>query len=528
MRDFFIPGRSPIVAHEAAIATSHPLATAAGLAILRDGGNAVDAALAAVAVQCVVEPHMTGIGGDCFALYAPHGQKVVALNGSGRSPAAASAADLRDSGMTMIPHECAHAVTVPGAVSAWMRLHTDYGSMELDRLFAQAIDYAKNGYSVTPRVAFDWALAAPALARHEGTASVFLNAGATPVAGDRHRQPRLADRLRDIARDGASAFYFGSTSRSLVKRLNTLGGVHTEDDFAAGMAVADYAEPIATQYRDYEILECPPNGQGVIALMILNILGGFDLSEGLPLAERIHLHAEATKQAYHNRDAFLSDPSHLPHSVETLLSAGTSDRLRRRICLEQARPATLWTEAEHQDTICLSVVDRQGNAISFINSIFQAFGSFILDLETGVLLHSRGSSFRLLQGHPNELGPRKRPLHTIIPAMARRHGKIVMPFGVMGGHYQAAGHAALLSGVLDQGLDIQAAIDAPRSFAFNNTLEVEPTVDNDTLVRLQSLGHDVHLASRPIGGAQAIWIDHAGGVMWGGSDPRKDGCALGF
>ncbi|MYZ49647.1 gamma-glutamyltransferase family protein [Propylenella binzhouense] len=528
MRDFFRPGRSPVMATKAAIATSHPLATAAGLDILRAGGNAVDAALAGVAVQCVVEPQMTGIGGDCFVLYAPAGGDPVGLNGSGRAPAAASAARLREAGFTVLPHETPHAVTIPGAVSAWTRLHADYGTLPLDRLFAAAIDYAENGYPVTPRVASDWAVAAAQLANGEGTGDLFLRGGIPYAAGERHSQPLLGQRLREIARDGAAAFYTGATAKALVQRLRALGGVHTEEDFAEGLDGANYVAPVSTGYRGYDVLEIPPNGQGLVALMILNVIGGFDLSADVPMDERIHIHAEATKLAYHHRDAFVCDPDHAPCAVETLLGAETTAALRRRVSLERAGEPALWTEPEHRDTVYLSVVDRDGNAISFINSLFQAFGSYILDPATGVLLHSRGSSFRLIEGHPNELAPRKRPLHTIIPGLLRRDGRTVMPFGVMGGHYQAAGHAAFLSGLLDRGLDLQEAIDAPRSFAFNGELEVEPTIAPETVAKLEAKGHCVKPAARPIGGAQAVWIDHERGLLHAGSDPRKDGCALGF
>ncbi|HWL68467.1 MAG TPA: gamma-glutamyltransferase family protein [Geminicoccus sp.] len=528
MRDLFRPGRSPMLAPNAAIATSHPLSTSAGLQVLREGGNAVDAALAAVAVQAVVDTHMTGIGGDCFALYAPAGGEVVAINGSGRAPAGATVARLRELGLTEIAQTSPHAVTVPGAISAWMKLHGDHGSLPLDRLFRDAIHYAENGYPVSPRVAHDWACQAELLAKDEGAAQFLLKDGRAPRVGETHAQPKLGARLREIAQHGARAFYTGAVAESMVARLRALGGLHTLDDFAAGMDSAIYCTPISTGYRGYEVVECPPNGQGVAALMIMNILGGFELPASMPLAERIHLHAEATKLAYHHRDALIADPAHLPHPVETLLSDETTAILRRRLSRERAGVATLWHEPEHQDTIYLCVVDRDGNAISFINSIFHAFGSTRLDPVSGVLLHSRGASFRLIEDHPNAIAPGKRPMHTIIPGMLRKDGRTVMPFGVMGGHYQAAGHAAFLSGMLDQGLDVQEAIDAPRAFSFDGMLEVEPTVDTGTLERLTALGHRVEIVGSPIGGAQAIWIDQATGTLWGGSDPRKDGMALGY
>ena len=527
IRDFCRPGRSPVVASEAAAATSHPLATSAALEILLAGGNAVDAAIAAVAVQSVVEPHMTGIGGDCFVLYAPAGGPVVALNGSGRAPAAASVARLAELGVTgEVPRHSAHAVTVPGAIAAWTRLHADHGRLPLDRLFARAIRYAEDGYGVAPRVAHDWANDTALLERDEGCRAVFLPNGRPLRAGERHAQPLLGQRLREIARDGAAAFYTGATAESLVAFLRARGGLHTLDDFAAAMDGAEYVTPIATDYRGYEILECPPNGQGLAALMILNTLGGFDLSDPLDDASRHHLHAEATKLAYHHRDALVGDND--PQVTARLLSAEVTETLRRRVDPERAQPPVLWTEAEHKDTIHLCVVDRDGNAISFINSIFHAFGSVQLDPATGVLLHSRGSSFRLIEGHPNALAPHRRPMHTIIPGLIRKDGRTVCPFGVMGGHYQAAGHAAFVSGLLDRGMDVQTAIDEPRSFAFNGVLEVESSIPDGTVAELERRGHKVARRRDPLGGGQAIWIDHAAGLLVGGSDPRKDGCALGY
>lgn len=528
MRDFFRPGRGPTLAGEAAIATSHPLATAAGLDVLACGGNAVDAAIAAVAVQCVVEPHMTGIGGDCFVLYAPAGGEVLALNGSGRAPAAASVGRLKDLGVSTIERTSPHAVTVPGAIAAWTKLHRDHGRLPLERLFVRAIAYAENGYPVTARVALDWAEEVPLLARDAGAKTVFLPGGRAPTEGERHAQPLLGQRLREIARDGAAAFYLGRTAESLVRFLNGLGGLHTLEDFADAADGADYVTPIVTSYHGYDVYECPPNGQGLAALMMLNVLAGFDLSEKLPLAERVHLHAEATKLAYHHRDALIADPAHLPYPVEQLLSDEVAHALRGRIDMGQAGPPALWHEPEHRDTVYLCAVDRDGNAISFINSIFHAFGSTRLDPKTGIVLHNRGASFNLIEGHPNAIAPRKRPMHTIIPGLLRRGGRTVAPFGVMGGHYQAAGHAAFLSGMLDRGLDVQAALDAPRSFAFNGVLEVEPTLGESVIAALAVKGHAIKPRTSPLGGGQAIWIDHARGVLHAGSDQRKDGCALGF
>ncbi|MFK4770574.1 gamma-glutamyltransferase family protein [Rhizobium sp. ZW T2_16] len=524
--DFFSARRPSTLSTEAMIATSHPLSTAAGLEILQDGGNAVDAAIAAVSVQCVVDPLMTGIGGDCFALYAPAGEKVKALNGSGRAPAAASVAKLTELGLSgEIPQTSPHAITVPGAISAWCRLHADHGTLSLERLFMRAIGYARKGFVVTPRVAMDWANHEGSIAGDAHAAAVFLPNGKAPAAGDIIKQPLLAERLEEIAAKGAAAFYEGEAAAKMVAHLNSLGGLHTVEDFAAGNDGANWMEPVSTNYRGYDVHECPPNGQGLAALLILKIIEGFDIAS-MADADRIHLHAEATKIAYHHRDALIADPDHCPGVAEKLLSDEVIATLRARIDMKRALPPVLWDEPEHKDTIYLCVVDGEGNAISFINSIFHAFGSTRLDPATGVLFHSRGASFRLIEGHPNAIGPRKRPMHTIIPGMVTKDGKALMTFGVMGGHYQAAGHAAFLSCVIDHGHGLQEAMDVPRSFGFGGMLEVEPTIALEVRAELEARGHVLKVASSPIGGSQAIRIGN--GVLEGGSDSRKDGMALGI
>ncbi|WP_371171611.1 gamma-glutamyltransferase family protein [Aliiroseovarius sp. 2305UL8-7] len=527
MYDFFSNTRPVTMARDAAVATSHHLATQAGLEVLTQGGNAVDAALAAVVVQCVVEAHMTGIGGDCFVLYAPVGKPVVALNGSGFAPKAASVGWFSEQGVSEISQTSPHAVTVPGAVSAWCRLHSDYGHLPLAQIFTRAIDYAENGYPITRRVAQDWTLETSLLANSSGAEEVFLTEGKTPEAGQRHVQPKLGQRLREIAQSGAQAFYQGEVAQRLVSYLNDLGGLHTLDDFAHGETAANYVTPIETQYRGVDILECPPNGQGVAALLILNILSHFDMGKELSLADRHHLHAEATKLAYYHRDALLADPVKCCDLVRNLLSPNTSKILAGRIDLARTIQPTLWTEPEHKDTVYLCVVDSEGNAISFINSIFHGFGSGHLEPVTGVLLHSRGSSFRLIEGHPNAIGPRKRPLHTIIPGMLRlKHGGYA-PFGVMGGHYQAAGHGAFVSALCDLEMDPQEALDLPRSFAINGELEVEQGLGEDVIADLAARGHQIKRREIPLGGGQAI-IRDTNGVLLAGSDTRKDGCALGY
>ena len=527
MRDFQLPRRSAALAASAMAATSHPLATLAALDQLRAGGNAVDAAVAAAAVLALAEPHMTGLGGDCFAIYVKNGAAPVALNGSGRAPMKANVEWYVARRMAAIPLESPHAVTVPGAVDAWCRLVADHGTKDMAALFAPAIALAEEGCVLTPRVASDFADNGAKPMMDPDAAKVFAPAGRVLQLGERLRNPALAATLRRIAREGRDGFYAGPVAADIVRKLVALGGLHTVEDFAAQRA--EYVEPISAPYRDHAVFECPPNGQGVAALMILRILAGYDLAgEGTSEADRIHLLAEATKAAYAARDALVGDPKFTAVPVERLLSDAHAEHIRAAIRLDRAGPAPSYDEAEHKHTIYLCVVDRDGNAISFINSIFHEFGSGIMAPESGVLLHSRGSMFRTTPGHPNSIAPGKRPLHTIIPGMLMQDGRARMPFGVMGGNYQATGHAHLLMHMLDRGLDPQAALETPRSFAFDGMLGLERTIPRAVADDLAKRGHRVGYAERPFGGGQAIWIDRAKGVLVGGSDPRKDGCALGY
>ncbi|GJD51834.1 Glutathione hydrolase-like YwrD proenzyme [Methylobacterium crusticola] len=524
MRDFSKPGRSPVYAANAAVATSHPLSTLSAIEVLRAGGNAVDAGIAAVAVQCVVDPLMTGIGGDCFALYAPRGAAVpVALNGSGRSPAAAHDAWYLERGIALTPTS-PHAVTVPGAVAAWARLLDEYGSRSLGELLQPAIRFAEDGYPVQPRVAHDWARNVDRVAGDPAAAAAYLVDGRAPGVGTVMRHPALAATLRRIADAGPRGFYEGPVARDMVARLRALGGLHTLEDFAD--AAPEVVAPITTRYRGYDVYECPPSGQGLAALMMLNVVSHADIA-ALDEVDRVHLFAEACKQAYHHRDALFADPGLNRVPVEHLLSEAWRASARGAIDMARAQAPVIWPELAHKDTVYLSVVDRDGNALSLINSIFQGFGSGILAPESGVLLHNRGLSFRIEPGHPNTIGPRKRPMHTIIPGMLMRDGAAVAPFGVMGGHYQAMGHVELLTGIIDRGLDVQEALDAPRSFAYGGGIELESGFSPGTEAGLRARGHVTRPAA-PLGGGQIIWIDRRAGVLAAGSDPRKDGSALGY
>jgi len=526
MRDFNVPGRSAAMAASGMVATSAPRATLAGLDVLRTGGNAADAAIAAVAMQCVVEPESTGIGGDCFVLYSKGGALPIALSGSGRAPAAATVDWYAERQIREIAVQTPHAATVPGCIDAWCVLNREHGTKPLSELLEPAAKAAEDGYVVTPRVAQDWARNVNKLLDPH-TAKVMLRDGKAPKAGDTMRNPALGKTLRRIGREGREAFYEGAVARDIVNRLKELGGLHDEADFAAQRS--EWVEPIHASYRGYDVYEVPPSNQGLTALMILRTLEGYALGgESFSEADRLHLIAEATKAAYYVRDNFIGDPDFVDNGVERFLSDDYAERTRREIRLDKALPPQRWDEIEHRDTIYMCAVDRDGNAVSFINSLFSAFGTGIMAPESGVILHNRGSGFRTIPGHPSSIAPRKRPFHTLIPGMLVKDGRAVMPFGVMGGQYQAVGHATFLHYLLDRGKDPQQAAEGPRVFAYQGVLQTEHFVPEAVRADLAKRGHKIEMLEVPIGGCQAIWMDHERGVLIGGSEPRKDGMALGY
>lgn len=490
----------------------------------------MDAAIAACAVQCVVEPGSTGIGGDCFALYAPaDGSRIAAFNGSGRAPAAAAPSWFAERGIKTIERHSPHAVTVPGTIDAWARLNADHGRLDLADLLQPAVRYARDGYPVAPRTQRDWAEQKELLSADANARAVFLPGGRPPAVGDIHAQPALAETLLRIAEGGRDAFYQGPLAEGIVEYLRGRGGLHTLEDFAH--TAGEYVEPISAEFRGYRAWECPPNGQGIIALLILNILKSSRRADEVLSPERMHLEIEATRLAYAQRDAFVADPAQARVPTEALLSDSHTDELRLRIDPDRARqPGATMLPRVHEDTVYISVVDADGNAASFINSLFHPYGTGLLAPESGVLLHCRGVSFEVDPEHPNAIGPGKRPMHTIIPGMLTEGERVCMPFGVMGGHYQALGHAQFLTRLLDYGYDLQEAMDLPRFFplAGSQRVDIESAVPHNTLKALERMGHQPQAPLRPIGGSQAIWIDHDRGVLIGASDPRKDGCALGY
>lgn len=525
-RDFHMPGRSPVMAGEAMAATSHPLATLAATEVLREGGTAADAAVTAVATLCVVEPAMTGIGGDCFCLVAPNHAPVWGYNGSGRAGSGVDVQKLVDEGHTSIGLDSIHAVTVPGAVEAWSAILDAHGRFDLARALRPAIHYAENGFPVAQRIAYDWEQNAGKLRNDAGASRHYLVDGQPPAAGDTMRFPALAETLKTIAREGPRAFYEGPIAEDIAATVAAKGGAVRSDDLSRHRG--ETAEPVASTYRDLEVVELPPNTQGLAALVLLNILENFSFDRGDPLAaERLHLAVEAGRLAYGVRDEHIADPLSMRTDVSALIDKAWAKRLAARLDPERRVPLPN-TFTPGSDTVYLTVVDRDRTAVSLINSLYAGFGVGIATERTGILLHDRGACFNVIPGHPNCIGPGKRPMHTIIPALGRRGGRCDLSFGVMGGSYQAMGHAWFISNLIDFGMDVQAAIDLPRLFFEGEQTMVERGIPASALNALKSRGHNVALRPAPLGGGQAIAIDWERGVLIGGSDPRKDGCALGF
>jgi gamma-glutamyltranspeptidase / glutathione hydrolase len=523
-RDFQLPGRSQVIAGECMAATSHPLASLAAVETLRGGGNAADAAVAAVAVLCVVEPQMTGIGGDCFAMIDVPGKPVWGYNGCGRAGARASLEALGAQGAIAL--DSIHAVTVPGAVEAWAAILAANGRFPLERALAPAIRYAEGGFPVAARIAWDWSLAAGKLRADAGAARHFLFDGRPPAEGDVIKFPALARTLKAIAAKGPRAFYEGPIAEDMVATVAARGSFLAVEDFARHRG--EVVEPINTNYRGLDVLELPPNSQGLTALVLLNILERFDLPALDPMgAERFHLMLEAARLAYDQRDRHIADPAFMSASVPALLDKAFAAALAGRIDRAH-RGAFAAAAAGGNDTVYLTVVDRDRMTVSLINTLYSPFGVGICTPATGIMLTNRGACFVLEPGHPNAFGPGKRPLHTIIPALAFRDGRCELAFGVMGSHYQPMGHAQVITNLVDYDMDVQAAIDAPRAFFVGDQSIVERGLPQASVEGMRARGHDVAFAASPWGGAQAIRIDRRRGVLIGASDPRKDGCALGY
>ncbi len=535
--------RSPVLARNGMVASSQPLATMAGIKILLQGGNAADAAVATAAALNVTEPTSTGLGGDMFALfYDARTRRVTALNGSGRAPAALTLEVIQRDGLQSSHHQIsdpyhAHNITVPGACAGWCDLIARHGTMPLRDILAPAIELAERGFPVAPITAYFWARGVERQLRNAPNGHELTINGRAPQAGEIFRNPGLARTLRVIAEGGKEAFYRGEIARAIAEVVQQAGGVMTTDDLAAHESTWD--DPISTTYRGYRVWECPPNGQGLAALIALNLLEGFDLTAHAPLSvARWHLLIEAMRVAFADTRWYVADPKFAPAPLDALLSKKYAAERRALINTQHAtRNTTHGAPVASSDTVYFCVVDGAGNACSFINSNYMGFGTGIVPRGWGFTLQNRGNNFSLDPAHPNVLAPRKRPYHTIIPGMLTREsdGSLYAPFGVMGGFMQPQGHFQVVVAMIDDGLDPQAALDRPRFCLTTATpasrVEIEEGVPFETLAALAQMGHDVvpvsGYARATFGRGQIIRRD-PNGTLWGGSDPRADGCAMGI
>jgi gamma-glutamyltranspeptidase/glutathione hydrolase len=525
------------------IATSQALASAAGLRVLQDGGNAIDAAVTAAGLLAVVEPSMTGIGGDLLALVWDPGTKTIhALDSTGRSAYAATPEEFASRGLDEMPGSGPLPVDVPGVVEGWSQLLERFGTISLSRALEPAIGYARDGFPVQEIIAADWNNSAERLARDPAAARTFLPDGRAPAAGEIFANPRLAGSLALIASGGRDAFYTGPIARAIVADMRARKGLLGERDFADHRA--DWVTPISTTYRGYQLFEMPPSTQGFVALEMLNILEGFDIEAlGHNTADYLHAVTEAKKIAFADRAAHLADRDAMDgNALSMLLSKDYAAGRRKEIDMRRTgsyEPGALgsgpWAPAhrefmgiDHGDTVYLTAADRQGHVISLIQSLFASFGAGIVAGDTGIALHNRGSGFTFALHHPNQIGPHKRPLHTLVPAMIMKDGRPWVSFGVMGGDNQAQAHAQVVMNLVDFGMNIQTAGEAARMRHGDGELFLENAIGDEVRHALEARGHSTRDGRGAMGGFQGIMIDPRSGVLMGGSDPRKDGLAIGW
>ncbi len=527
----YASARQPLLASRGVVATSQPLAAQAGLAMLQRGGSAVDAAIAAAAALTVLEPTSNGIGGDAFALVWD-GAALHGLNGSGRAPAALTAEAVRARGHTSMPTRGWLSVTVPGAPAAWRDLHGRFGRLPFAALFEPAVSYAEQGYPLSPVLARYWGRAANAYrgntgAEYSGWAATFAPEGRVPTVGQMWRSPGHARTLRRIAETQAADFYDGETAQRIVEFAARTGGLITADDL--GRHSSTWVDPIRTSYRGYDVWEIPPNGQGLAALIALNILEGFPIAE-LPResAQSYHLQIEAIKLAFADAQRYIADPEQADVPTEALLSKAYAERRRALIGGAALDPAP--GDPNRAGTVYLCTADADGMMVSLIQSNYMGFGSGIVVPETGVGLQNRGAGFSLEAGHPNHLEPGKRPFHTIIPGFLTHEGQAIGPFGVMGGHMQPQGHVQMIVNTLDYGLNPQASLDAPRWYwEQGREVALESGLPDGLVRELRERGHQATVAEEggTFGRGQIIWRLPSGAYV-AGSDSRTDGYAVGF
>ena len=528
--------RSEVIAPHAMVAASQPLAAQVGIDILKAGGNAVDAAVAVNAVLGLVEPHMNGVGGDLFALvWDAKTERLYGLNATGRSPYEINRQVFSRLGLERVPNDGPLTWTVPGAVDGWDQLLERFGTMSFQEVLHPAIEYARDGFPVTEIIQRAWAGSAEALAEWPTSAATYLPKGRPPEVGQVFRNPGLADTYEAIARAGRDAFYRGSIARRIVAFSEVTGGYFTMRDFEDHSSA--WVEPVTTNYRGYDVWEIPPNSSGILALMMLNIMEGYDIAAmGHNSAEALHVIAEAKKLAFADRDTYVADPDANRLPVDELISKAYAETRRALIDPSHAidNPAA-GNPYDHSETVYLTVVDEQRNAVSLIESVFGSFGSRVVPADLGFALQNRGTGFSLEEGHLNSLKPHKRSLHTNMPGFVTRNGQPLIAFGVMGGAMQPQGHVQVLSNLIDFGMNLQEAGDAARirhldgSSTSASRLAVEPGISDDVVVELERLGHRVFRSGGGLmGGYQAIMIHPETGMLHGGSDPRKDGQVIGY
>lgn len=533
--------RSQALATNGMAATSQPLATQIALDILKQGGSAVDAAIAANAAQGLMEPTGCGIGGDLFAIvWDAKSEKLYGLNASGRSPKSLPFSYFAENGLERIPSHGPLPVSVPGAVDGWYELHEKFGRMPMSDVLQPAIGYAEKGFPVTQLVAYYWDRSVPRLQKFPGFRETFMPDGRAPREGEIFRNPRLAKTYKRIAEGGRDAFYQGDIAREITAYMKANGGFLAFEDLASHES--EWVEPVSTNYRGYDVWELPPNGQGIAALQILNILEGYDLAQmGRTSPEYVHLFTEAKKLAFEDRAKWYADPAFNQIPVKELISKGYA--AERRKLIDPSRAAKRYDAGnpalKHGDTIYLTVADAEGNMVSLIQSNYRGMGSGMTPGELGFILQDRGEMFSLQEGHFNQYQPGKRPFHTIIPAFVTKDGKPFMSFGVMGGATQPQMHAQIVINMVDFGLNAQEAGDAPRILHSGSSqptdevmedggyLSLEDGFPMETRRKLVQMGHQVRFESGPFGGYQAI-MRSADGVYHGASESRKDGHAAGY
>ena len=525
--------RSVMMGRHGMAAASQPLAALAGYKILLKGGNAVDAAVAMVSTLSVVEPYSVGLGGDAFALIYLAGQKQpIGMNASGRAPYRARIESFKERGLQQIPERGILSATVPGALHGWAEALKRYGTMNLSLVFEDAIRIAEEGFPVTEVIAGEWKEAEKVLLLSENSSRTYLIDGKAPQPGQIFVNRDLARTYQEIARDGTKAFYEGKICDAVVNVSESNGGLLSHQDFKGHTTT--WVEPISTDYGGYTVYELPPNGQGVTALEMLNVLEGYDIKNlGHNSPEYLHLLIEAKKAAFSDRDQFITDPEFEKIPMDRLLSKEYARKIRDKISRDNANaPSSFSAQNGGSETVYLTAVDKNRNAVSLISSLFMAFGSGVVVDGTGVVLQNRGRSFSLDPKHKNKVEPHKRPLHTIIPGMLFKEGEFLMSFGVMGADMQPQGHVQFLINLIDFGMNLQEAVDAPRARHLKDMeVYLEDGIPEETAAALAGKGHRIIRKFSPVnqaGGGQAIYLDHHEDVLLGASDRRKDGCAIGY